>query len=108
MVATKRPGVTRSWALAGVVGLVAWMSVLQRQSAVLDGCYANGDPGAEQLFLPAVIAVGAGLVAGILRARRQKWIAALAAALLTPVALMVLSWCIGNASLALIRPAPCY
>jgi len=104
-----RPGVTRSWALAGgVVGLVAWTSVLQRQSAVLDACYTNGDPGTAQLFLAGVIAVGAGLVAGILRARRQQWIAALAAALLTPVALMVLSWCIGNASLALIRPAPCY
>ena len=103
-----RLGATGSWTLAGLVGLVAWTSYLQRRMAFLDGCYANGDPGAQELYLLCAIVLLAGLVAGIVAARRREWIAALGWALLTPIALMVLSWCIGNASLALIRPAPCY
>ena len=103
-----RPGVTRSWALAGVVvGLVAWTSVLQRQSAVLDGCYANGDPGAKEIHISVLLSVLVGVVAGVAAKRMRGWGAALTAALLTPVAFLVVSWCLGNGSFSLIRAIHC-
>ena len=48
-----------------------------------------------------------GVVAGVAVKRMRGWAAALVAALLTPVAFLVVSWCLGNASFSLIRAVHC-
>ena len=96
------------WMLAGFAAVsVGWASYLQARFTMLDGCAANGDPGSTEIHLSVLIAVLVGIVAGVVLKRVRGWAAALAAALLTPVAVLVVSWCLGNASFSLIRAVHC-
>ena len=96
------------WTLAGLAAVsVGWASYLQARFTMLDGCYANGDPGSNEVHLSVVISVLVGVVAAVAVKRMRGWAAALTAALLTPVAFLVLSWCLGNASFSLIRAVHC-
>jgi hypothetical protein len=104
----RMPGGIRSWTLAGLAAVViGWTSYLQMRATVLDGCYANGDPGADEVLLAFEISVLAGIVVSGVVASTRGWAAALGRALLTPIACMVLSWCIGNAAFVLIRAVAC-
>ena len=85
---------------------VAWASYLQADSR----CWtlqARTDPGANEVHLSVGIALLVGVVAGVVVKRMRGWAAALVAALLTPVAVLVVSWCLGNASFFLIRAVHC-
>lgn len=96
------------WALAGfAVVSVGWASYLQARFTMLDACYANGDPGATEIHLSVLLSVLVGVVAGVIVKRMRGWAAALTAALLTPIAFLVVSWCLGNASFSLIRAVHC-
>jgi hypothetical protein len=96
------------WALAGfAVVSLGWASYLQARFTMLDACYANGDAGANETHLSVLLSVLVGVVAGVAAKRMRGWGAALTAALLTPVAFLVLSWCLGNASFSLIRAVHC-
>jgi len=96
------------WTLAGFAAVsVGWASYLEARFTMLDGCYANGDPGSSEIHLSVAIAVLVGVVAGVVAKRMRGWAAALVATLLTPVAFLVVSWCLGNASFSLIRAVHC-
>ena len=96
------------WALAGfAVVSLGWASYLQARFTMLDACYANGDQGANETHLSVLLSVLVGVVAGVGVKRMRGWAAALVAGLLTPVAFLVLSWCLGNASFSLIRAIHC-
>ena len=96
------------WTLAGLaVVSVGLASYLQARFTMLDGCYTNGDPGASEVHLSVGISLLVGIVAAVAAKRIRGWAAALTAALLTPVAFLVVSWCLGNASYALIRAVHC-
>jgi hypothetical protein len=96
------------WTLAGFAAAsVGWASYLQARFTMLDDCYLNGDPGSSELHLSVWLSVLVGVVAGVVVKRMRGWAAALGAALLTPVAFLVVSWCLGNASFSLIRAVHC-
>lgn len=96
------------WMLAGfAVVSLGWASYLQARFTMLDGCYANGDPGSNEVHLSVLISVLVGVVAAVVAKRMRGWAAALVAALLTPVAVLVVAWCLGNASFYLIRAVHC-
>ena len=96
------------WTLAGFAAVsVGWASYLQARFTMLDDCTTNGDPGAGELHLSVWLSVLVGVVAGVVVKRMRGWAAALTAALLTPVAFLVVSWCLGNASFSLIRAVHC-
>ena len=96
------------WALAGFAAVsLGWASYLEARFTMLDGCFANGDPGSSEVHLSVAIAVLVGVVAGVVAKRMRGWAAALVATLLTPVAFLTLSWCLGNASFYLIRAVHC-
>ena len=96
------------WALAGfAVASVGLASYLQARLTMLDGCYANGDPGSTEIHLSVLLSALVAIVAAVAAKRMRGWAAALTAALLTPVAFLVVSWCLGNASFSLIRAVHC-
>jgi len=96
------------WALAGFAAVsVGWASYLQARFTMLDACYANGDPGAKEIHISVLLSVLVGVVAGVGVKRMRGWAAALVAGLLTPVAFLVVSWCLGNGSFSLIRAIHC-
>jgi hypothetical protein len=96
------------WTLAVFAAVsVGWASYLQARFTMLDGCYTNGDPGSNELHLSVWMSVLVGVVAGVVVKRMRGWAVALTAALLTPVAFLVVSWCLGNASFFLIRAVHC-
>jgi hypothetical protein len=96
------------WTLAGsAAASVGWASYLQARFTMLDDCYANGDPGANELHLSVWLSVLVGVVAGVVVKRTRGWGAVLTAALLTPVAFLAVTWGLGNASFSLIRAVHC-
>ena len=67
---------------------LGWASYLQARFTMLDGCNANGDPGANEIHLSVLLSVLVGVVAGVVAKRMRGWAAALVATLLTPVAFL--------------------